>query len=545
MALLPRLPLIPLSHQVPLRRLEPPLVAVGWLVALFCCGQVMLWGLSFAMSYSAPEIDSAEQFVWAFSMENGYWKHPPLPSWIMHGLLAVFGPSVALPFVATQVAIVIALALMWRLGCEWMSPQRSLVAMALTSLVTYHNLGGDCFNHNTALLPFQAATVLSFYLATRRGHWALWALTGLAAGLSMLVKYVALFPILALLLYFISERGLHHRRPVLGLLLATAVFCAVLVPHAIWLQQTDFLPFRYAQSVAQSLPGFVASAHGVFSFVLIQATRLIPFVAALIFLRWHSRSGRRLGTSPSVEATAHHAVDSGAAGRFTASDRRFLVLCALVPIVAPVVFGVATQTELQARWGANGFLLIGWLVLAGRQSIAADVQRRALLFVCAVHLVLCLGMTLSKTVVADYLQIRTRANFPGALLAKNAQATWREHTAAPLRLVVSDIWLGGNIIANSRQRVAVMIDGRHLKSPWVRDSAVEECGALVLDDLTDDKRVPTQPQPAIEALMARADAKGEWALPWADSAQLLGREQRGRVRWGIIVPRRPWACALR
>ena len=27
--------------------------------------------------------------------------------------------------------------------------------MLLTSLVTYHNIGADAFNHNTALLPFQ------------------------------------------------------------------------------------------------------------------------------------------------------------------------------------------------------------------------------------------------------------------------------------------------------------------------------------------------------------------------------------------------------
>ena len=111
---------------------------------------------------SGRPIDSAEQFVWAFSLENGYWKHPPMPSWIMHALIQLFGPSVALPFVATQASIVIALALTWRLGCEFMSPQRSLIAMLLTSLVTYHNIGGDCFNHNTALLPFQAAALLIY-----------------------------------------------------------------------------------------------------------------------------------------------------------------------------------------------------------------------------------------------------------------------------------------------------------------------------------------------------------------------------------------------
>ena len=95
---------------------------------------VLLWGVACWLSYSAPEVDSAEQFVWSFSLENGYWKHPPLPTWIMHGLIRVFGTSVALPFIATQACIVIALAITWRLGCEFMSPRRSLIAMVPVSV---------------------------------------------------------------------------------------------------------------------------------------------------------------------------------------------------------------------------------------------------------------------------------------------------------------------------------------------------------------------------------------------------------------------------
>ena len=45
------------------------------LVALLCFGQVALWGLAAGLSYKAPEIDSAEQFVWAYSLQAGYWKH--------------------------------------------------------------------------------------------------------------------------------------------------------------------------------------------------------------------------------------------------------------------------------------------------------------------------------------------------------------------------------------------------------------------------------------------------------------------------------------
>ncbi len=228
------------------------------LVLLLGIGQLLLWAIAVALGYHAPDLDSAEQFVWSVTLQGGYFKHPPLPSWIMHGLVALFGPSLVLPVVAAQACIVVALALTWRLGCEFMSPARSAAATLLTSLVTYYNIGGDSFNHNTVLLPFQAAALLLFYLATRRDEWLLWGLTGLLAGLSVLVKYVALVPLAGMLLYFALDRTLHRKRTLLGALLAVVVFVLVLAPHAWWLVSVDFLPFRYAQLVTHKLPETLA-----------------------------------------------------------------------------------------------------------------------------------------------------------------------------------------------------------------------------------------------------------------------------------------------
>jgi 4-amino-4-deoxy-L-arabinose transferase-like glycosyltransferase len=502
----------------------------GLVVLALCIGQVLLWGCAFALTYKAPEIDSAEQFVWAFSLENGYWKHPPMPSWIMHALLQVFGPSVALPFVATQASIAIALALTWRLGCEFMSPQRSLIAMALTSLVAYHNVGADCFNHNTALLPFQAATVLLFFLATRRGVLHLWALTGLFAGLSMLVKYVALMPIAGLLVYVLLDRRLHQRRTLVGLAVAAGVFLLVLLPHALWLETTNFLPFRYAHSVARPMPGLIPGLHSLADFGLIQALRLLPMLLGLAY----------------VLATRHGRAVEGTKPALLARDRLFLWSAALAPLALTVAFAVLSRTELQSRWGANAFLLSGLLAMSLVSRIdTAPMLRRTLHFVVAAHVVLSIGMTLTKTIVAEHFHWRTRANFPGATLAHEAMSVWKAHTDAPLRIVVSDIWLGGNIIANSPQRVAVLIDGRMFKSPWVDEKAVRDCGALVLDDQTSGSTGMPDNSPALNELMARASITGTWNLPWAVSQQQATDRATGLVRWGVIEPRDPGACRIR
>src|SRR5438105_7445275 len=498
-----------------------------WPVLLLCAAQVLLWGLAFGLSYKAPEIDSAEQFVWSFSLENCYWKHPPLPSWIMHALILVFGTSVALPFVATQASIVIALALSWRLGCEFMSARRSLIAMLLTSLVSYHNIGGDCFNHNSALLPFQAAALLMFYRATRHGQLHQWALAGLFGGLALLVKYVALWPLVGMLVYFALDRSLHTRRQLAGLALAMAVVSVMLLPHAIWLHGTGFLPFRYARSVAQALPGLGPTLWSVAAFLSTQALRLIPFVAGAGYLL-----RRRSGTLQ-FEFAVHR--------RPARRDMLFLWVASLAPLLFTLATALLSDTELQSRWGANAFLLSGWLVMAcSSRADTPQMLRRALGFTALAHLLLCLGLTLSKTVLAEHLNVRTRANFPGAVLARHAAETWKQHSDAPLRIVVSDIWLGGNIIANSENRVAVLIDGHYIKSPWVREQSVRECGALVLDDLSHGEA--SGAQAALDAMFKRADATGTWELPWARRDGQPGSS--GRVRWGVILPSDAAHCRL-
>jgi 4-amino-4-deoxy-L-arabinose transferase-like glycosyltransferase len=501
-----------------------------WLALLLATAQVIVLSIAVGLAYRAPEIDSAEQFIWSFSLENGYWKHPPMPSWIMHALLAVFGPSVVLPFVAAQACTVIALLLTWRLACEFMSPHRALVAMALTMLVTYHNIGADSFNHSTALLPAQAATTLFFYFAVRRGGRANWLLTGLCAGVAMLVKYTALLPIAALLLYFLTDRRLHTRRQLFGLALAGATFALTLLPHWLWLQSSHFLPFRYAKAVAQTAPGAGALLMNIVDFLVIQLARVLPFAFGLYY------TFRRREAEP----------PAGPARPLAPHDARFVWIAGVGPLLLTVVYAIATATELQSRWGSNAFLLAGVLALViWPHAITAINLRRALVATAFGLAVLCLGQTLAKSVIAESFHRRTRANFPGDALAREAQATWARYTHTPLRLVVSDIWLGGNVVANSRrQHVAVLIDGLHFKSPWVRDEAVDTCGALIMDDLTADRAGRDAPNAALDALMARADATGVWTLPWAHASPTDTAEPRGRVRWGVILPRAPNECRL-
>lgn len=498
-----------------------PFMGVPALVMLVAAAHLLLWGGSFALTRQVPALDSSEQLVWSYALELGYWKHPPLPTWLMHGLVSVFGRSIALPVLASEACVAVAMVLTWRFGCALLSPRASLVAMALTSLVMHHNLGAEPFNHNTVLLPFQAATTLFFFLALRGQAWRHWVLAGLFAGLAMLVKYVALFPLAALGIYLLLDRKTWTRATLRGLLLMVAIALLVWAPHARWLYANDFQPLHYAQHTTLHEPDAVSWIEGFAGFLWEQAWSLVPLVAVLF---WTLRQ-------PAREA-APFAPD-------LQRDRLFLWVAGTAPLALMALYSLMTGTHLFGRWGSTQFLLAGWLALdllrrRGVPALAPTLRNAGI-----AHLLLCVAVTLVGPIAARKLDLHGRGRFPGDALAAEAERTWQAHVDAPLRLVVSDLWIGGNLAARRTEPLAVLLDGSFRQSPWIRRGDLAGCGALVLFNRTEFGRAP---QPALLRRLERATVRGSWKLPWIDSSP--NGTDGVDIEWGIIPPVPGRSCRL-
>src|SRR4051812_16690410 len=498
-----------------------PWLTVMLLAALF----VLCWGAGMAWSFHAPTADSAEQLAWSYALELGYWKHPPLPSWIMHALVALFGPSVALPFFAAHACTAIALVLTWRLGCEFMSPRRSLAAAALTALVGFHAWANHDYNHNSALLPFQAATVLCFWFAVRRARWGWWLLAGAFAGLALLVKYVALLPLAAMGLYFLADRRLHSRRQIAGAVLACATAVAVLAPHLAWLAAHQFLPLSYARAVAVHAPDLLGWLREMAHFLLAQLGQLaFPLLAAA--WRWRPRRGT---PSPAREPIAPEA-------------RRFLWIVGISPLALLLVYAAATETVLEPRWGSNLYLLSGWLLLDALGPSQA-VTRGALRVGVLLQVAVWAAVACVIPALAAAIHWQTRAQFPGETLARNGMAAWDAATHAPLRIVVGEVWLGGTMIAYAGRPLAVLGEGQFFRSPWVQARDLTDCGALVLQD----RSVPVADWfPEVTRLVDGAPVHGEWLLPWAPNRGLRRQEypEGRRIAWAVVPPKDAARCRL-
>jgi 4-amino-4-deoxy-L-arabinose transferase-like glycosyltransferase len=185
------------------RKFSPAAPSIVPLVVLLLLGHLVLWTLLTGISHRAPDWDNMEELVWASSMEWGYYKHPPLPSWLMVGLVALFGRPVWLTFFAGQLAVVLSLWLVWRLGCEITSERRALIAVLLVSPITYYTVRGVMNNHNTIQLWSVAGAIWMFYRAVRHDSMRAWAGLGLFSGLALLTKYSVVVQFAAFFLFLL------------------------------------------------------------------------------------------------------------------------------------------------------------------------------------------------------------------------------------------------------------------------------------------------------------------------------------------------------
>jgi hypothetical protein len=147
------------------------------------------------------------------------------------------------------------------------------------------------------------------------------------------------------------------------------------------------------------------------------------------------------------------------------------------------------------------------------------------------------GYAIARGPLADLTGHASRSNYPGPALAAAAERHWREHQPGrPLRVIVANTWLGGNIAVHVGPATQVYIDANEEESPWFAPGTALQCGALVAYS-----RVGRgQPSAAVQALYDAAPWKGEDTIPWGPKGPAID------LHWAVLPatpdclrPRRP------
>ncbi|WP_295551385.1 glycosyltransferase family 39 protein [uncultured Pseudacidovorax sp.] len=496
-------------------------------VALVLAALVLLWALPPVLAYQSPPWDNVEELFWAQRFQWGYYKHPPLPTWIMAVLVRLAGPEPWLTYAAGVGCGAGALYLLWRWARECMPPQRALLAVVLASLVAYHLQRTVIFNHNTVqLLPLAGYWWMLWRTLCRSDARARhWVALGVFAALSLLTKYSAVvqFAVGALLL---MQAG-RWREPRIwrGLVLSATVALLLILPHLVWALTHSDQALGYA---AASVEGHGHRHHRTLQLrqqLGMQIGRLLPMlVVVAVAFAWRARGDAGPAATP-----AHRAAE------VRAEDARFLAWAAFGPVVLVLAAITLLGTKAHGHWFTTFFLPLPLWLAMRVQGLDAEhwrPRRWAVLLAAAglFHAVAAIGGAWDEGGGAARRGHITRGSLPSQQIADRLQQIWHARVPdRPLPMLVGDTWFAGAVALRMGPQVQLWIDGEERTSPWIAPGALEREGGMVV--ILDTQ--PFQSEwPTLETRLAQTDCQGRIELPWVE-----GSSRMASVRWGLVLPR--------
>jgi hypothetical protein len=504
------------SESSPAARPRPGLASgfIDWIedapraaFAAFLALHFAVWTALPTLLYANLPLDLIEAMTYGREWQLGYDKLPPLPWWSVEVLYRVFGVDAA-DYALAQVAVLIAFVAVWATARPLVGAVGALVVVLIIDGMHYFQYTAVKFNHDVIQLPFWGLAGYAFHAALKRGRVAHWLLLGFCFGGALWAKYFVVVLATPYALFMIFDRDARRALATPGPWLTVIVALIIALPHVIWLFQTDFLPFAYAEQRAAPVRGWFDHILRPAIFVGSQIVFTLPSFFIASALIWPRPTGYE-------EPTAD------------AFDRRIVTLLAFGPGLVMILLTAVSGRGTVAMWGYPLWLYVGlWVVMALR-LVLDRMQLGRVVIAWAIVFVLFAAVFAVNYSVLPLIDHRYRAVFyPGDKLAATLTQRFHDATGTKLRYVVGSMWDGGNLAHYSPDQPQVLIDGLPRRAPWIALSDLRKHGAIVVWTGGDTVQLPAQ----YADVAGAAQVGAPFDLPMRRGGLTL------HVGWAILKP---------
>ena len=465
-----------------------PKASLSWLRSRDNAGLMVAAGLlMFAavwlahLSYTSlsPPTDNIEQLTWLHSLEWGYYKHPPLPTWLIWVPAQWFGANAWTSYVTGAAFTLGSMGLLWNLLSRLRGHRYAALALLAVLCVTYYNGRLYYFNHNVVLMLCATASLTLCWKAHSTAQLRWWALLGVALGLGALAKYQIAVTMASVLVFWLQQRGWRDARQRSGLLLATLIVLLIFTPHLLWLRTHDFGPVEYAMQSSlgahlDTATRWADALHWVIDQLLNRALPAWLLIAAAVYAKRRSAGPWLSRSTATISPKTRDPV------------RALLLIWGLVPLAFIPLVGILAGADLQLQWGTP-FLLFAVPAAMELFSSRVDWRRVPLRpavnsFVAIQALLLVLSHVTSPRGPAALRDHHWRA-FDSEALAKLMEEPARQALSGGAICFVSGPGApAGALALQLADRPLVLINGRFDHSPWVSLDEVKGCGMLELKE---------------------------------------------------------------
>ena len=436
-----------------------------WSTPAFTAVGIALWVLLASLTNSGQFADNIEQFVWAQSLEPGYWKHPPLPSWLLWAVVKLFGFWSGWTYLLSAACFCGTAYFGWRIARRIAGARVAAIAVLLQGLHLGFSQRAELYNHNTVVILFSSMAVWAVLRALDSSRLRDWVLAGACAGLALLAKYQAAVILGGILVALVLSGELNSRRVRMGCACAVLVALAMFAPHLAAVLGTEHSPVRYA--LAQFQPkSWVAVLDSLLGYFISQIRFHLPMVIAVALVAGTARRDAPIVGAGPVEGAME-----------PARARAWMIGLVVWPLAFTTLLPLGSGMLLQAQWGLPTLqffvLYLAVKVAAAFPSVPALGFLRSVVCVQVLSALVFLGAPLAT-------DRRVDTAYPAQQVALAVRNDWSSTTNCPLKFVAGPSFEAGLVSVYSGGHAKVLEDADFLKSPWIDPIEMQSAGYVMM-----------------------------------------------------------------
>ena len=246
-----------------------------------------------------------------------------------------------------------------------------------------------------------------------------WILLGFFSALGFLSKYLFIYLIASLFIYFILNFK-KFKKLIPNFLLSLLIFFILLIPHLIWLFENNFVTIFYGLN-RSGLSDFHIADHFVnpIIFLIKQISILIPFFTMLLVIL------KKLKLKLKI------------------NDKKifFLISINLIPFLLILLTSIITGAKIRTMWMTPFYLFLGTLFLEiFRKNIEMKMIKRFYYFFIFFFI-----LSPSLYLGVSFFDQSKRTDYPGKEISRLVQNKWDENFVNDIKIVVGDEWSAGNL----------------------------------------------------------------------------------------------------
>ena len=431
--------------------MTPNKININNLFYIFITFHLIVWTLVPTLTNQNLPLDTIEALAWGSNLDWGFNKHPPASAFFVEIFYKIFGSNDWVYYLLSQIFVVISFFAVWKFSEEFFSDKiYSLLSVLLLEAIYFYNFTTPEFNVNVSQLPFWALSVLYAWKGFKNNKTIDWLLFGLFAAIGILSKYLFIYLLIAMDVFFayvFFKKKFNYKS-----FISLIPFLLILLPHLIWLTENDYITFTY---------GLHRAGTGDQSF-------LDHLIHPVIFL------GKQIGILIPFFIMCLFAISKFKI-KINIKDQKllFLLIINIVPILLMFLTSMIMGIKVRTMWMTPFYLFFGVLAIYTFQS---QINLNKLKGFTTTFIILFILSPFAYAYVS-ITETDKRTDYQGKKIAKEAQEWWDDRRDKKIIFVLGNEWEAGNLSYHLKDRPSWLWD-EEISKVWLCSKELVEDSCL-------------------------------------------------------------------